>query len=175
MKSVLATKHMIGGGGYSENSSMGSLQLRYKTLSQLVPDVQPEDMVHVIGGVFCPVSVLHGNPGVHTSNGVYVARRLSLDVVYASCAHCVLSKGKKRLEEVEGNGRPFLGVEILVGSEDMQYPWVAYTRENYPRIITASLANAPSSRTHTTAQNSNVKAKIPKKRKLVEQDEDKTP
>jgi hypothetical protein len=86
----------------------------------------------------------------------------------------VLSKGKKRLEE-EGNGRPFLGVEILVGSEDMQYPWVAYTRENYPSIITASLANAPSSRTHTTAQNSNVKAKIPKKRKLVEQDEDKTP
>lgn len=165
------------GGGYSENSSMGSLQQRFKTLSRLVPDVQPEDMVHVIGGVFCPVSVLYGNPGVHTSNGVYVARRLSLDVVYASCAHCVLNKGKKGLEEEE-NGRPFLGVEILVGSEDMQYPWVAYTRENYPRIINASLANTPpSSRTHTTtAQNSKVKAKIPKKRRrLVEQDEDKTP
>jgi hypothetical protein len=75
---------------------------------------------------------------------------------------------KKRLEEE--NGRPFSGVEILVGSENMQYPWVAYTRENYPRIITASLANAhPSSRTHTTtAQNSIVKVKIPRKRKLEE-------
>jgi hypothetical protein len=84
---------------------------------------------------------------------------------------------KKRLQEEEENGGPFSGVEILAGSENMQYPWVAYTRENYPCIITASLANAhPSSRTHTTtAQNSIVKVKIPRKRKLEEEDEDKTP
>jgi len=59
----------------------------------------------------------------------------------------------------------------------MQYPWVTYTRENYPRIITASLANTPSSssRSHThPAQKNNVDMKIPKKRKTI-LDEEETP
>lgn len=134
---------------YSENSQMGSLQSRHKSLSLLVPDVLLEDMVHVIGGVYCPVSVLYGNPGIHTSNGVYLARRLtsvtgdSLEleeckVVYVSCSHCVVDKTLLLPKEDENKKRL---ADIVAGGEHMQYPWVAYTPGNYPRIVEAATGN----------------------------------
>lgn len=158
MKSALSQRP---GQVYSENSQMGSLQSRYKSLLPLVPDALPEDMVHVIGGVYCPVSVLYGNPSMHTSNGVYLARRLvsrsgdGWEVVYASCAHCVYDKTLALPKDSDRLA------EIVPGGEDMQYPWVAYTPLGYPRIIMAAAANT---RSHThTATKSN--ARIPKKHK----------
>jgi hypothetical protein len=154
---------------------MGSLQSRHKSLSQLVPSVCLRDMVHVIGGVICPVSALFGNPGVHTNNGVYVARRLPplpgdnhggdvVGPVYASCAHCVFDKAAWRRHTQLVEDRL---VEIVAGGEDMKYPWVVYTRDNYPLIIaTATTAAAPArSRTHPAQSSS---AKIPRKKKELE-------
>jgi hypothetical protein len=132
---------------------MPSLQHKHKVLSHKVPDVKVEDMLHVIGGIYCPVSVLYGHPSVHSSNGVYAARDIAkvgsgeeCDVVYASCPNCVMDKS---LVSTRG-GKDVQLVEMVQGTEDSQHPWVVYTRANYDRIAEA----AAKSRTHP--------AKIPK-------------
>lgn len=111
-------------------------------------------MLHVIGGIYCPVSVLYGNPSVHSSNGVFAARNIArvgseeeCDVVYASCPNCVLDKS---LATGTRGGKDAQLVEMVPGTEDSQHPWVAYTRGNYARIAEA----AAKTRTHP--------AKIPK-------------
>ena len=124
---------------------MPCLQRVHKRLLQSVPDVKKEDMVHVVGGIYCPVSVLCGHPSVHSSNGVFAARKVTrmspeeeCGVVYASCPHCMLDKS---LVARVGKG-PKL-VEMVTGTEDSQHPWVVYTQENYARIAEVAA-------THTT-------------------------
>lgn len=141
---------------------MPCLQSKYKQLSKhMNPDqVKQEDMVHVIRGIYCPVSVLYGRPSVHSSNGVFAARDITrvapgeeCGVVYASCPNCVFDKSLSKEEE---GGEQL--VEMVHGTEDSQNPWVIYTRENYSRIAEA----AERTRTHP-AKHMASRKKIPKK------------
>jgi hypothetical protein len=133
---------------------MSSLQPRYKTLSPLVPDLKPEDMLHVTRGIYCPVSVLYGSPHIHTHNGVYVARSLSLQskgecgIVYVSCPYCVLDKSLMPNKK-KGEGL----ASIVAGSENMAYPWVAYTREGFPGIMKAAAEQDKASPVNVTKAN----------------------
>lgn len=177
---------------YGENSQMECLQLLYRSLSRLVPDVLLEDMVHVVG-VPCPVSVLYSKTVVvHGSNGIYMARKPdgNCDVVYARCTHCVLDKSLLPKYDSSSDGGDEGALAEIVGDLISGHPWVAYTRQNYPKIIAAmgrgtqgnsgsssssigistphcssSPSSAHSSSTTTGARSMMMAIKIPKKQK----------
>jgi hypothetical protein len=152
MKSVIAT-NIARGGGYAENTGMGSLRDRHKALIKKIPDassVRLEDMMHVIGGFYCPVSVLYGNPAVHTSNGGYVAKTSSMDKVYVSCPFCVFDKKLMQKEPL---------VDLVPGTENSKHPWAVYTREGYPRITQAALEASSKNYTHPANNKSAKKQK----------------
>lgn len=147
-------------GVYAENTTMPCLQAKYKLLSRNVPEVKPEDMVHVVGGIYCPISVLFGRPSVHTSNGVFAARENpeteECGVVYASCPKCLFDKSL--IEKGKGKGKEAQLVEIVPGTEDYQNPWVAYTSENYTRIAEAAEKNRTHPAKHTAKTSKKAKA-----------------
>lgn len=127
---------------YGENRRMDCLATRHKTLSKYVPGV--EDVVHVIGGAFCPVLTLYGLPRFHSSNGLFMAKGEG-GVVYASCPSCVFEPraAKKNVEEL---------VKVVPGSEEARYPWVVFTEEGYPRITQMATT---SRETHPASNKSN--------------------
>lgn len=107
---------------------MGSLDDRHRTLSRFIPEVKREDMVHGACNVVCPVRALHGSPGYHSNNGVYLAS--VGEVVYASCPSCSFSgygalKDKKQAL-----------VEVVEGTGASSHPWVVYTEQAYTRLVT---------------------------------------
>ncbi len=154
------------GQNYSENTQMECLKKTYKHLSQLDPNVLPKDMVHVVG-IPCPVSVLYGGTvSVHSSNGIFVARKLDgeCDVVYAKCPHCVLDK--RLLPKSSGDEEDSLAK--IIGDNVTGHPWVAYTRQNYPRIV-AALKGGSGALISTPSGSSSIgNIKIPKKQKKMD-------
>ena len=150
MKSVIA-KNIAKGGEYAENTRMDSLKNRHKSLSRYIPEVGLEGMMHVIGGFYCPVSVLYGNPYVHTSNGGYAAKTLDGKTVYVSCPYCVFEKTMVDSQET-------LMDMVVPGTEDSRYPWVMYTEENYQKIMKADKTSGViTGATHTHPANNSKK------------------
>lgn len=150
MKSVIDRNMAKGGTAYAENTGMDSLRERHKTLSKHIPGIRLEDMMHVIGGFYCPVSVLYGNPYVHTSNGGYAAKTVDGGQVYVSCPYCVFEKSlMMKSESLEEEKM----ISVVPGTEDSRHPWVVYTRENYQKIMMMETA----AKTHTHPANNNKK------------------
>jgi len=126
MKSVA---DRFGSGNYTEYRRMDCLVTRHKTLNKYVSG-GVEEVVHVIGGAFCPVLTLYGVPRFHSSNGLFMAKG-EAGVVYASCPSCVFEPRavKKNMQEL---------VKIVPGLEEAKNPWVMYTEEGYPRVTQAA-------------------------------------
>jgi hypothetical protein len=117
---------------------MDSLRSYHSSLCKYVYGVEPEDMRHVQGGAFCPVLALYGTPRFHSNNGLFIAKKQEEGVVYVSCPSCVFDSQMMRK-----NGEALL---LVPGSEGARHPWVAYTEENYPRIMELAVSGA--TRTH---------------------------
>jgi hypothetical protein len=129
LKSAIASR----GGGYTENTGMGSLDYRHKTLSKFIPEVKREDVVHGACNVVCPVRALYGSPGYHTNNGVYLAS--VGEVVYALCPSCSFTGAQQSKKKKQAL------VEIVEGTEASGHPWVVYTEQAYTRLVT--MASTP--------------------------------
>jgi hypothetical protein len=109
---------------------MGSLLTYHASLSKYVSGVELDDVKHVTGGVFCPVQTLYDTPRFHSKNGLFIARKG--EVMYAACPSCVFKQ-----TSTKKNGR-FMDM-MVPGAEGARQPWVAYTEENYPRVMEAAL------------------------------------
>jgi hypothetical protein len=135
MKSAVA-RFGQGGGERVHGGDMDSLRSYHSSLCKYVSGVEPEDVRHVQGGAFCPVLALYGTPRFHSNNGLFIAKKQEGMVVYASCPNCVFDP------RMMCKTLPLL----VPGSEGARHPWVAYTEENYPRIMELALSGA--TRTH---------------------------
>jgi hypothetical protein len=82
------------------------------------------------------VLALYGTPRFHSNNGLFIAKKHDGGVYYASCPNCVFDS------RMMCKTLPLL----VPGSEGARHPWVAYTEENYPRIMELALSGA--TRTH---------------------------
>lgn len=106
---------------------MQCLEVKYARLKEYVPDVQREDMAHIIAAIPCPVQALHGKIQVHASNGVFVASSKNREVMYAMCSNCSLSG-----EDI--NTKKSLA-SVVEGMEKSCHPWVKYTEEAFDKMI----------------------------------------
>lgn len=110
---------------YTESTGMDSLRSRYESLSKLVSGVRRQDVIHIIGGFYCGVSVLYGSPHIHRSNGGYIAKTEDEKTVYVSCPYCVYDPSCATKNPL---------ADILQGTEKTKHPWVRYTEEVYQAI-----------------------------------------
>lgn len=152
---------------YAENRVMESLKSRYVSLSRHVKGLRQEDMVHVVGGCFCPVLTLYGTPRFHSSNGIFMAivtatgggdskqdkneedQEEEEEVksrVYASCPNCRYD-GKARRGgggNKAADSLPPMTEMIVPGTENSSHPWVEFTEEGYHRIMEMACSSSSS-------------------------------
>ena len=112
---------------YTLNTSMPSLEMRYNSLKECVPELERGNMAHVSGGcVYCPCMALTGKAIVHKSNGTYVA--VVGDALYATC-----SDRSCTWEPSDGTRKDDDGL-LVEGTGYFGHPWVKYTEESYTRL-----------------------------------------
>lgn len=134
---------------------MESLSQKGRSLSKYVPEIKLEDMMHVIGGVFCPVLTLYGTPRIHSSNGCYVAK-MGQDRLYASCPNCSFERSLVKKQTL---------VETVPGTEQHVHPWVVFEEEGFQQVVEAA------SRTQTHPASKKAKTSLTAKPR-AEHDED---
>lgn len=85
-------------------------------------------MMHIVGGFYCSVSVLYGNPHIHRRNGGYIAKTEDEQTVYVSCPFCVFDPSRATKNPL---------AVMVPETAKSTHPWVIYTEEVYEAIARA--------------------------------------